>query len=320
MDLLCVQGAATTQQLRAAGMSREQIARSIKNGQLGRRLRGTFTLPTPKSHADRYTRRRTEHLREIAAVHAAIPDVVVAFRSAALCWELPVCEIPVQPEVIRAPSSARLSSARTVRTTVPQDQLVRGATITATSLERTCVDLALDLPTPEALITIDAALARGGLREAMTQILGSRAKVRGCRRAEQTLQWADRHAESAFESRSRGELLLLGVPVPECNVVLELNGQSFRVDLYWGEFGIVGEADGRLKYQGRLATSDTLWKEKLRQEWLESEAGLIVVRWNSSEMRWAPHGVADRWFRAYERRMRQPWVPPKDLISRKRPG
>ena len=47
-----------------------------------------------------------------------------------------------------------------------------------------------------------------------------------------------------------------------------------RCDFYWDEFGVVGEADGRDKYDGR----DVLWDEKERQEDLE-RLGIVVVRW-----------------------------------------
>jgi hypothetical protein len=61
-------------------------------------------------------------------------------------------------------------------------------------------------------------------------------------------------------------------------VNIEWRGTRFRVDDWWEEFGIVGEADGRIKYEGSLAVGDTLWREKKRQHWLE-QRDLLEVRW-----------------------------------------
>jgi hypothetical protein len=46
-----------------------------------------------------------------------------------------------------------------------------------------------------------------------------------------------------------------------------------RVDFYWDGLGLVGEADGKLKY-----TEDELWKEKIRQDAL-ADHGLVTERW-----------------------------------------
>ena len=54
-----------------------------------------------------------------------------------------------------------------------------------------------------------------------------------------------------------------------------------RVDFYWDEFGVVGEADGLGKYdRGAAALRD----EKVRQGEME-DAGLIFVRWGWTDLR-----------------------------------
>lgn len=54
-----------------------------------------------------------------------------------------------------------------------------------------------------------------------------------------------------------------------------------RVDFFWAEYRVIGEADGRVKYVDE-SSPEALWAEKLRQERLEN-AGFIVVRWTWSE-------------------------------------
>jgi hypothetical protein len=191
--------------------------------------------------------------------------------------------------------------------------------VPVTNLERTAVDIALDLPTPEALITVDAALRRGADPSLMAAILADLGPVPGCHRARQTLSWGDAHSESPLESRGRGELLLQRVPRPWSNVTFRFEGVEVRPDHWWDELGIAGEADGRGKYDRPMATADPIWTEKLRQEWLEEALGILVVRYVDREIRHAPTEVAARWRRREARRAGEPWQPPSGLEIFQRP-
>lgn len=83
-----------------------------------------------------------------------------------------------------------------------------------------------------------------------------------------------------------------------------------RVDLLWPDLGIVGEADGQVKYGSDAREgSQTLWLEKLRQEELE-HLGLLVLRWTRSEIVSAPLSVVAHWHRLAARRSARPWRPP----------
>ena len=303
-------GGASGQELLEHGLSRTDIARLVRQGHLLRVGRGRFQLPVARD-LDFWEQCRREHLHRAAA---AAGDGVLGLRSAALAWQLPVSAIPRLPEIIRHPKAARLAATRTVRTPLaPRDVVSRG-TIRLTTVERTAVDVALDLPIPAALVTVDAALRRGASREVMLALLDTRGSARGCRRARQTLVWADPHSESPLESQGRGELLLRGVPRPECNVSLILDGTEARVDDWWDHLGIAAEGDGRMKYALTGSRKDALWHEKLRQEWLESQLGVLVLRFTDSERRQRPQAMAERWRRLALRREQQPWTPPGGLV------
>ncbi len=53
----------------------------------------------------------------------------------------------------------------------------------------------------------------------------------------------------------------------------------YRVDFWWSQQGVIGEADGRVKY----TDEDVLWREKRRRDALE-ELGLRVVRWSWTDV------------------------------------
>jgi hypothetical protein len=102
-------------------------------------------------------------------------------------------------------------------------------------------------------------------------------------------------------------------------VSLILEGQEARVDDWWDGLGIAAEADGRLKYGSATSRDEALWHEKLRQEWLESELGVLVLRFTHRECRLAPAGIVERWRRLAARRERDPWTPPPGLVVVQRP-
>ena len=76
-----------------------------------------------------------------------------------------------------------------------------------------------------------------------------------------------------------------------------------RVDFYWDEFGVVGEVDGKIKYDDQ--PESVLWREKRRQERLE-DTGLVVVRWGRAELDVLPRLVA-RLRSAFDRGSRRAW-------------
>jgi very-short-patch-repair endonuclease len=84
-----------------------------------------------------------------------------------------------------------------------------------------------------------------------------------------------------------------GLPAPELQYPLgDPDRPTAIVDFFWEEFGVVGEADGLLKYddeEERLS----LREEKLRQEAIE-EMGFIVVRWTWDDIWRRPDWVERR--------------------------
>lgn len=313
--LLDAGGGASTDALIAHGLSPGQLSRLVRDGELVRLTRGSYVLPAPTDHPasdGHYWRRlRSDHLKALTAL--LTPDAAAGLRTGALLRGLPVSAIPARPEVIRPPHSARLMKTRTVCTPLTADEIdtVRG--IPTTTLIRTCVDLALDLPVPESLITLDAALARGVDREHLLSALDRRGAVAGCRRARRAVQWADRYAESPNESRGRGTLLERGIPAPLCNLTFQYQDECFRPDAWWKGLGLVGEADGRVKYRSTGTGADPLWAEKLRQQWFEAELGMSVYRWTDREMRLAPAGAEARWRRLAGLPAVRLWTPPPGL-------
>ena len=74
-----------------------------------------------------------------------------------------------------------------------------------------------------------------------------------------------------------------GIPAPVCQADVRDRRGAFvgRVDFAWPDLAVVGEADGRSKYEGNAVRA--FEAEKDRQAALEG-LGLIVVRWASRHL------------------------------------
>jgi hypothetical protein len=92
------------------------------------------------------------------------------------------------------------------------------------------------------------------------------------------------------------------VPLSQGEVLNETGRFLGRVDFYFGDTGVLGEFDGRVRY-GRLLRSaegpaDVLVAEQRREEALR-DSGFQVVRWTWDELRTGE--VAIRVYQAFAR-------------------
>jgi hypothetical protein len=176
--------------------------------------------------------------------------------------------------------------------------------VPATTAARTVVDLARWVSFRGGVVVADSALRNGVGRDEMQRVAGDCARWPGIRKAGEVIAFADGRAASPLESISRVAFQDWGLPPPQLQVTLvwdEFGNPKTIVDFYWEEFGVVGEADGLLKYDDEERLS--LRAEKLRQEELET-MGYIVVRWTWDDIWRRPEWVAQRLLRAFASRRR----------------
>lgn len=151
-----------------------------------------------------------------------------------------------------------------------------------TSAARTVVDLARAGTLAEGVVVADSALRRGQVSKGeLEAMLHDCARWPGIGRAGQVLKLADPKAESVLESVSRVSMHEQHLPAPRTQVVLcsEHGEPCGRVDFFWEESGVIGEADGVGKYdaaRGR-STRDIVRAEKRREERL-ADLGYEIVR------------------------------------------
>lgn len=159
--------------------------------------------------------------------------------------------------------------------------------VPVSSLERTAVDIACTTPLgfAGALAVLDAALRLGADRKVMRKML--RATRRGVGQARRALAHADAAAESPGESWCRAQMIEAGLPIPRLqHEFRDQDGFVARSDFDWAG-RLVGEFDGKVKYQKYLRegedVTDAVVREKKREDRLR-RLGVMVIRWTWSDL------------------------------------
>jgi hypothetical protein len=276
--------------LRAQGWSDSAIFRAVAAGRLVRLRRDQFSVVEANPM-----------LAAIAAARACSGSTI-SHRSAAPFYGIPLYpSAPIRPDLTVQPRcTGDVADALLHRATLRPDEVVEidGSPVTVPA--RTAFDLARHLPLAGAVVALDFALHEGlTTRAELTELIARYGNWPKVRRARRALALADERSESVLESVSRLVMIKLRIPAPRPQArVYDVAGVLCgRVDFYWDEFGVFGEADGRLKYDNGV---DTLFEEKGRQEDLE-DLGLVAVRWGWKHATRQVHTLGRRLEHGFER-------------------
>lgn len=235
-------------------------------------------------------------------------------RSAAIAHGLPLLgKLPAVPLLVRNRSaSSDRGYLRTERTnTLPESERAEVDGLPVTSLARTAVDLAREESFRSALVAVDGALRAGATPEELVAVLDRCWAWPGARRARRVVAFMDGRAESALESLSRADFIDGGIPLPEPQVEVWCKGLFVaRVDFLWRDHLVIGEADGRSKYE----KVQDLYDEKRREERLR-DLGFEVVRWDWASAMYPKRGLYEAVERALARGRMNTLAPGVQLRS-----
>lgn len=309
-------GVFTAQQALAAGYSSDEIRWLLRTGVWRRLRRGVYAEGSTVDRAMAHP--RAQHLLRCSAVRLALRrPLVLSHWSAAQMYDLPFLTPPplevwaVDPDEARAGRGYRISGA-----SLPPEHVRTIEGWSVTTGDRTVVDVARAVSFTEGVVLADAALrlevATPGNLEGVVHYCSH---FEGVGRAARVCAFADGRAESVLESVSRVKLIARGVPPPDLQPdVYDERGHIGRPDMLWEEFGIVGEADGKVKYtEPYVADGGALWREKKRMTRFE-DSGLAGLRWTHEELYNDLDRVVER-FWALTRRPRR--TPSYRVVSRR---
>ena len=159
------------------------------------------------------------------------------------------CRLAVARDRRPARQDAHRSGRRSSHRADPERRARRSRRYPDDVLERTVLDIARRQSFTHAVVVLDHVLRFDLLRrEVLASAVEALGRVRGCRQAAAAVAFADARAESPGESISRVTAHLLGVPAPELQHEFATPRGRFRTDFWWPDAGVIGEFDGRLKY------------------------------------------------------------------------
>jgi hypothetical protein len=261
------------------GVSRRKAQALIDEGVLLRLRRGVVvgSCVVERANGDR----NLSHAIAIRTMLLSYHDCVASHESAAFLLDLPLLDVPPYAIGTRTAGAWRGGQRARIRISpLPAHHIVTAHGARCTAGARTVVDVARSASFRHAVVVGDAALRQLCTRSEMEVAFDECSAWADLGRARQSLKFFDARSESALESVSRAIMHERDVPAPEPQVTVEINPwTSYRLDFFWATEGVVGEADGMVKYE----SIDAVKAEKVRQERLE-RLGLKVIRWTWREM------------------------------------
>jgi hypothetical protein len=276
-------------QARAAGITDNQADRRVAGGRWQTLARGVYCLTSTWQAAKPEGR---QILVAQASLTSADYPAFASHASGAALFGLPVpTDLPGWLTRL-PPGSTRYGPWLNVEVaTVPSRDQREIDGIPVTSLRRTVADCLRHLQPRDGLAVADAALHRvPGLLPAVADVLEQCAEWPYAARAARLLPLVDGRRESPLESWSFLYFVAHELPLPEPQVELFDEHGNFlgRVDDWWDDWNLAGEADGKSKYavpDGLTidAAQQLLHEEKRREDGIRQH-GVDVVRWGARDL------------------------------------
>lgn len=273
------------------------LSRRHKSGALVRVRQGVYIAAESWEALGRDARFRTA---VYAAAEVVRPGTQFAGDSAAALLRIPTLgSWPTRVEVLGERASGGRSSSGVHRRAAPNDPAAMEVNgVTVTSLARTAVDVGAASGFLRAVCMIDDVLREprdGEFRhtqhiatppkEHLLDVAASLAPFPGLVKATFAIRFANGASGSIGESLSRAQMHVLGLPAPLLQVPFhDADGLIGYADFFWPELGLIGEFDGRVKYNGRVYNrgqlpEEVVWAEKQREDRLRAVAH-DLVRWD----------------------------------------
>jgi very-short-patch-repair endonuclease len=260
-------------ELRACGLSPDQIATRRRRWTLHRLHRDTYAVghPNPPWQG-----------RMLAAAKACGPEAVVSHFAAAALWGFVEYDESRYPEVtVVGNGGNRHRGIKVHRTSalLPEDR-ARCQRVPVTAPARTLIDLAalIDGPPLRGAVRRAQGLKRVNLRQ-LNAALGRLAPRRGSRRLALIISSGPAPTETELEDMVLDLLLDGGFEHPDVNRTLSINGRRIRPDFRWPDQRLIVEADGAAWHDDPLARA----ADAERQALLEAAGErLIRVSWTQA--------------------------------------
>lgn len=263
-------------EIRARGEQTRSLESGARSGLFTRIRPGVYAVSAEWRAAEPRDRHRAA-MDALVATSARVP--VFSHESAALMHGIPVIGTwPELPHIVASDSGHR--PPVNVITHRPRHPWLIGVAgdVMATTPECTAINLAASRSLAAGVAAFDHVIAAGTGKNELAAMISEWRPFHGVRKALRALEIATGLAETPLESISLVPIALAGFEPPEQQVAVVARGRSYRLDFLWRRHGVVGEADGRVKY----LTPVDLWEEKRREDAIRS-LDLGFARWGWAE-------------------------------------
>ncbi len=284
------------------GISRPEVLALQRRGQVERIRHGAYCLGDHWSRAkdDDGLRRRILALSAMAGmrepIYACGPFSAELHGLPLPSWEPKFIDLvrdsrrDTRPAHKGVKPRNRLDGVRIVSRNLTDEAVTTAVGIPVIGVAASAMTSAAHLTDEYAVGMFDAALRLGATHEQLTEIGSRWISSKGMVAATRLVDLARDGAESVLESISRVRLCKRGLPEPILQQEFhDQRGFVGRVDMWWPQWRLIGEADGMGKYDD----PQDLRREKIREDRLRA-LGLSVVRWTWNEIWDRPGDVLAR--------------------------
>lgn len=263
----------TRAQALATGVTRKQLAVALANSVVRRVLHGVYVRNDVPDTIE--TRCRAAAL--VISPHSVVCDRTAAWLHGVDVLRFHELEIlpPLETYVLRWHAPPRRAGCDGgSRDLQPQDVTELFGLRLTTPL-RTVLDLACKLSARDALAVLDAFMRLHGITHAEMEMELPRYRGRrGVIQLRRLVPHADPRAESVGESWTRLAIIDSGLPTPEPQWWVEVEGvPTYRLDLAYPRHRVVIEYDGEEFHTG----PDQRKHDRERREWLRNQGWIVVV-------------------------------------------
>jgi hypothetical protein len=255
------------------GISRYKFDEAVANREIRKVLRNVYVRSDVPD---------TTLLRCRAAKLVISPFAVVCDRTAAWLHGVDVLDYreleilpPLETYVLRGHTATRRPEcAGGKRDLTDADVCVLFGLLVTTPL-RTAMDLGCKLKRRDALAALDAFMRICGITDRdVRQALHRYFRRRGVVQLRQLIPLADPRAESPGESWTRLEIIDAGLPVPDLQLWIHIDGvPTYRLDLAYPKHKIAIEYDGTEFHE----PDDRKKYDEQRREWLRRRGWTVIV-------------------------------------------
>lgn len=258
-------GVLSGDELRACGLTRKMIAERVARAQLHRLHYGVYAVGHPNVPLEG---------RWLAAVKACGTGAVMSHFSAAALWEMVEWdgrhpEVTVEDTTPRVHTGIRVHRTRYLEAVDVRRQ--RG--IPVTSPARTGLDLCSQLSDHAARRAIRKGISDRWLSvRQLVQILDRQGRRPGAKRLRRIVAAGAVPTRTELEDIVLDVILAAGLPRPDVNVPMRLDGRRVVPDFRWPDWKLIVEADSRTWHDNKLARED----DAERQALLEAHGERVV--------------------------------------------